>query len=764
MKIRYLMIAFACLLTMAQIGLGQTERMVLQGPVPNRGPEGTARVMGPIPGGTRLLPPRDFEVEGENEDDDGETTASPLTPPATPAMAGTSFIDALRLFPNAGQLLQLPYAESLFGVSDLGSAPSTAANALSRTTALTTFWPNGATKNAGGIDPQIAASSWALGVLTWDQLAFYDKSGNLLPAKNGFPNPTNTETIFARLVNQLDNVINLAPEAQGDSRLLFANGQVGDARLQFDSFRKRWVVLATAKNNQATQAQYTNFYPNGLQWAMQRTQLLLAVSNDEDPAHGFRTFAFDGTPGDGACAYSTEQTCPGFLFTPGTWGDYPSLGISSRHYLLTIDVWHRPLADPTAKHLTGSYMVAVNADDCANIIIDPPRAKWFFKWDIGKSQVARSTAMPVVNHAPLAPADWGLVTLVQDNRLILTGVSTTDPPTLLTGWWDMPNLLTPVNWSQRDSFQAVTYSNLGVSPVTATQIGGVLSVAWDDGRNWGPSPGVASPSIHMFTANVSGFPFGVFALKDRVFGLRSVLDDDPADIVGYGLPGIAANKDGDTAVVYSRTDLKVYLEARYSTWLHNEPDIRPSRILQAGSAGTTCGNPCRPFRWDTAGIALDPFDQTGIWMAHGYVANNDPNSAQRRIAVGKVFGSQHPGLLLFDLATTVPSATGGAPLQVGYNIANGGDGTADAPYVEVSLMPTATTASPIMLGTDALPLMRPGETLTRTATMRIPDGIPAGTYVVRAVAKPGGGLTQYTEGVNFAQADQLLTIAGVTGR
>ena len=74
--------------------------------------------------------------------------------------------------------------------------------------------------------------------------------------------------------------------------------------------------------------------------------------------------------------------------------------------------------------------------------------------------------------------------------------------------------------------------------------------------------------------------------KDRLVGWRSSLDDASSDVVTYGLPGIASNKDGDIAVVYGRSSPKMFMETRFSTWLHNEVDIRPSRELQGRSTHT----------------------------------------------------------------------------------------------------------------------------------------------------------------------------------
>jgi len=99
------------------------------------------------------------------------------------------------------------------------------------TTKWTGFSPTSPSGSPSGlIDPQIAASNSIVGVLLWNRLGWYDKSGTLLPSTPTFPNPTSTEALFKPLIDWLDSTANLNPSVAGDSSFLFANGQVGDAR------------------------------------------------------------------------------------------------------------------------------------------------------------------------------------------------------------------------------------------------------------------------------------------------------------------------------------------------------------------------------------------------------------------------------------------------------------------------------------------------------------------------------------------------------
>src|SRR6266542_3926389 len=165
----------------------RADRNPRQRPVPVPGRSAPVAFVGPFEGGREPVPERVFDLDEVNEIVLGEE----------------------RLIPSFDAI------ESLVGI---------------RSPAPTTKWK--ASFN-GGIDPQVAVSHDTVAVLTWDTIAYYDKSGALLPSTPGFPNPTNTETLFAPLVTWLDQNANLNPAVAGDPSFLFANGQVGDARIAF---------------------------------------------------------------------------------------------------------------------------------------------------------------------------------------------------------------------------------------------------------------------------------------------------------------------------------------------------------------------------------------------------------------------------------------------------------------------------------------------------------------------------------------------------
>jgi hypothetical protein len=292
-----------------------------------------------------------------------------------------------------------------------------------------------------------------------------------------------------------------------------------------------------------------------------------------------------------------------------------------------------------------------------------------------------------------------------------------------------------------------------------TQINGQLTMAWNDCRNWVAGNNPCSPSIHIFTADVSTFPVA-YSGRDRVFGLRNIFDDNAADVVGYGMPGIVANQNNDIAVVYSRTSPLVNPEARYSTWFANEPDIRPSQVLQQGQTFFNCvagpGVICPTFfQPDTGGASLDPFDLTGVWMAHLYI--NAGNSTS--IAVGKVFGQRYPGLVVSNISQFQTTIHAGDQFPITFTVTNHGDGDSQAAYVRATLSPLTSGGPDVPIGVYLLPPIVAGQSVTLTMTASTPTAMQIGAYRLILEADLVGDLQQYTQGgANRTAATPLITV------
>lgn len=703
----------------------------------------TAKLYGPFPGGepeTKLVTRRKIPHDDENFQD--KQTSKPLKVLAASdlSQAGPSALAAFKKMHAADRSLPLSgnFGESLFSGESL------------RSPAPTTIWPNGARLNneddSDVIDPQIAVSDTSVGILTWDDLVFYDKAGKST-------SHWTIENLFAHAVKVINEDLNLNPLVA--NRPEFQMDQIGDARIVFDAQRKRWIVVATAKNKGAEKT----IFPISVIRSQRRTKILFAISKDEQPTDFF-IYVANATPDDGACDALTDQICPNSAFRPGFAADYPSVGVSADKYLVTVHVGFRPL-DGSDSQPQFAYMVVFDANDVENGLHKEGTARVLWAWEMAGGGSAKGVTTPVVMHQTLPNTDAALIAHTHDDKFIITTVAGNSKAGLGSIAHHIGDLTAPTKWNQKGSFVQINYGNVGNVPLTATLIGNKLFAAIDDCRKWVDNQKFCSPSIHLFSVDMSRFPL-TFSEIDRIFGGRSTLDDAPDDIVGYGNPGVAVNGDGDMVVVYNRTSDKIFSEVRYSVWLHNELDLRPSRLLRKGDgpmpakvADCASPNSCKAKKLDTAGVALDPFDNRAIWIAHLF-ANS---SGGWSVAVGKIFGKQHPDLVVRDVLTSFPFVTQpGAALQVRYTIINGGDGPAPKPHVRIVLISEDGART---LADDRLQLeLASGDSRQTIYNVSIPSSLAAGVYTVQAEAETAD--REYNDSNNRAKAPIKIKVAPIT--
>ena len=613
----------------------RADRNPRQRPVPVPGRSAPVAFVGPFEGGREPVPERVFDLDEVNEIVLGEE----------------------RLIPSFDAI------ESLVGI---------------RSPAPTTKWK--ASFN-GGIDPQVAVSHDTVAVLTWDTIAYYDKSGALLPSTPGFPNPTNTETLFGPLVTWLDQNANLNPAVAGDPSFLFANGQVGDARIAFDPQRERFLILGTAKNNASHP-----LVSEELGRSQRRTKFIFAISKTSDPHAGFFTYAFNGTPNDGACDSDSDSApCPGSDFTPGDAGDYPSIGISSAHYVFTVHVNHIGVSDGSNKNKT-AYIVTVNAGAAAAGQASQLHGHGFWFFDNPKVSPqetdarAKGIIMPAIQRSPLPGGDGNLLLqVVGGKRMTAYVVGPTDPPTLSGTAFDLPAVMGgPIKAPQPPPGDLLNFDQVGAQVVTAYWRGGILYGAFSDCVKFADMAiGTCADAIHLVKFDAHANAIGLAG--GRIFGERNPLDEPAGTINQYAFPGVAVNKNDDLAVTYNRSGPSLPPEVRYSVWYDGEPEPRPSAVLQEGT-----GDQPDAYRDDTAGVAVDPFDDTAIWMAHSYATGGSGGSTA--IAVGKVFGKRHFDLAVENVAFLPEVVPAGGQASARFLVPNRGDGDAPRSLAELTLV------------------------------------------------------------------------------
>ena len=131
-------------------------------------------------------------------------------------------------------------------------------------------------------------------------------------------------------------------------------------------------------------------------------------------------------------------------------------------------------------------------------------------------------------------------------------------------------------------------------------------------------------------------------------------------------------------------------------------------------------NTCVVPHFDTAGVAVDPFDRTAIWMTHIYA--NATGSAS--MAVGKVFGATYPDVITSQVDFSPQKVNAGNTVQIKYTLHNGGDGPASDIKVNVRLVPLAALARPeIWVAQDEQIFLASGATINKTLPVTLPANL-----------------------------------------
>jgi hypothetical protein len=391
-----------------------------------------------------------------------------------------------------------------------------------------------------------------------------------------------------------------------------------DARMIFDSFRKRFWITALLVTKSAT-------IP---------TIVVTAVSLTQDPIGGFNFYWWPGIVAE--------------IFAAGDSGDYPTIGVSqgvfteshvvsgSTHSFTQVDLW--------------------SADDLANAA--SPHG-WRY-WDLVNPGGAplNGVLQPAVHHTAGARTMWA--SRIDTDKVVIwsfNGLSTPQQTVEATAVTVAP-FVDPVDAPQKNAAAScgaandqpcqIRMTNLGTNLLKAVVRAGRLYVTANDARDWF-NDGQTLCSNRIIRLDISGFPSvpsSGAAFIDRPFGANNVFDDPPDAHIHYGWSAVEVNQDGDMAIVYARTATTLFPQARVSAFLASEADIRPSRLLKAGEAPYLLGYPgvlkaSTSLPWgDTAGASVDPRDDVGIWVAQLYAtATGTTANGNFSIWLGRMFGA-----------------------------------------------------------------------------------------------------------------------------
>ena len=453
-------------------------------------------------------------------------------------------------------------------------------------------------------DPQIAASHSHVVVATQLTLGFFAKDGTLLGS-------TDYNSFFSKL--GLDNGTVSGSEIQSDPRLIF------------DEYRKRFWLIHDAGNGSYKPPPQTV-----------RGRIYVAVSKSEDPTAGWWLYWWD------AVADWHVKNSP--IYQTGDGADFPSIGITPADFHQTIWV------DNAATKRSYSWVVIKPADQLAKGVAANGSS---FTFTDPNGKLFTTHVEPAVHHGPTSLSYY--VGRWSTDKLVIWALPSSPPSQTTPTPTTKPVVVTLVDGNgksdpfsqasggpQKGSKVSIEMENLGNEVIKAIYRNGMLYAVTNDARDWF-NDGKILNSIRLVRLSVKGYPKiptkGDPSYINRVFGMNNVFDDNvEIDHMYYGWPAVEVNKTGDMIVVYARTGSPIDPEVRFSSYYHNEPDIRPSRQLHPGEAPYTGAAKYSDGHWrwgDVAGASVDPDEDVSVWITHEY-AKKVNGSPTYGIWVGKV--------------------------------------------------------------------------------------------------------------------------------
>ena len=659
----------------------------------------------------------------------------------------------------------------------------------------------------GSNDPQIAASDAYLVVTLNGLVLFYSKDGTLLTQ-------IGLKEFFKPLwdksnPNNINTFLNLPPSTPCNpfstdvTAKTFCLDAYYDARVIYDSYHDRFWLTALARNEKSRDANVdVTPVPHTIEeeYAARRSKLLVGVSRTQDPRDGWTLWWWDGVVDDGACSDPAAVECPGSFYLPGDSADYPSIGISEKYAVVTNIVARR---NPVTADVEGRYHL-FNVLEVSGLINGSAPTLWQLVManPFDNSELYRATTQPAVHHG-ISLHDMAHLAAISDQNFLIWGLKPPSipgtPPSVHYVKVPLTEQYLDIQEKPQRNFpgalqsQPIRVRNLGRSAMKASYRDFRLHVIFQDCRSWDPGQLPCSTSLHLVRANVFNFQHGIVPKSsssgyiERVFGARNKFDDGGVGIYYYANPAIDVNKFNDIVAVYSRSGALIYPEARYSAYLHNESDIRPSSLLRKGlfpfgvefdpsnpdHLGSDGVSPRAVGNLDTGGITVDPFDDTAIWMVHAFADEVEPKSKSSqprgnwKWVVGKVFGETHPDLIVTSprYQTSVHAQIGpGDALALEGVVINQGDAPAGSSRLRIVMSLDQTiSGSDHQLSDMLIPGITSSGAFGFTVNATVPHGIAAGNYYILAHIDWTDSVFEYSNDNNIANGTPLF-IEGPAGQ
>jgi hypothetical protein len=659
----------------------------------------------------------------------------------------------------------------------LGTAPAESMIDVRRTPPLT----GGLTETTlDGLDPQIAASRTHLVVTNGGRITFFTKDG-LQVSKDKFGETFDasfpTRDFFKPLWDpanptNINTFLNLPAGAECQATTADIDGlPVGpfcldswyDTRVVFDEYRQRFWIAALARNQNTRKLYLWNDNTQktmapAFQLAARRTKVVMAVSLTDDPRDGWNMYWWNAVIADGTCTDPSVDSCPDTANQPGDGADYPAIGISPHRFIVANAVLRR---DPDGTQSNNGVfenkwdpryglVTVMDADafaaGCTGI------CGWFM-WNIphpnDHTTIIKGTIQPAQQHGP---DPFAVMANIAGPDMIVWRIAGSQLFAPLEGIaFPLNSPLEGVVNSGQPPKGDITkprplyFSNISGDVLRAYYRNGFLHAVTEDCRIWEAVQTTCSASLRLVRASLQQYSSGIIpkdaSYIERTFGLRNIFDDPPDEVVGYGNPGLAVNKHGDMLAVYNRVSPHIFPEARYSTFMTADPDIRPSALLRTGefpAGGNDSGDGTPTSNVDTGGSGVDPFDDEGIWITQPYAyqgIKDGSDYGKMRLVFGKVYGILHPDLIVRVTNVVASARRGAQPAQFEamFGVSNQGDGPALDVIGHVVLSPDLTIdSSDHLVSSFELPLVASGASLTVAVNVDVPATVPSGSYYVGA--------------------------------
>lgn len=478
----------------------------------------------------------------------------------------------------------------------------------------------------GARDPVVAAGHDRLIVTTTGKIAIYGKEGALLQMMS-------TREFFAPLRDDCNAAAKLGEHAKQ-----YPIESFYDTRVIFDEFRNRFWIGALARN-EATRNRTDR------DGSFRRSKFVVAVSKTEDPQGEWWLYWWDAVIHDGACFAPDARVrtfqCPGSEFKPGQRADYPAIGVSPELFV-------------EANFSDGSAILNVaRADDLANGTVRRGGPEgitgwhlWNFKNPSGK--LCTGILQPAVHHGR-RQGDFAFLTSAEpDSTLVVWAVAApagAAAPLLFQKAVGVERFAKPVAAPQPPTAEMprpplLDIGLMGAQVMKTAYRDGSLYATWHDCTKYAGAARCAT-SIRLARVDVSAFPESARATIDRTFGGREA-SDLPTSTAYYGWPVVEVNRNGDMVLGYNRAGESVLPEARYAVHRARGNEVLgfllragESPIGGAGDDVDDDENKTVVGRIDNSGIAVDPSDDTTVWVIQPYGARGR-SGGEWRLVVGRV--------------------------------------------------------------------------------------------------------------------------------